>query len=213
MKTLSKVVQHELLKLPEIARLGPLPKGQWLLRDGASQANVYYLESGLIKLIKSCGNDRRFVVGLVTPGEFIGLYEAIANKPATLLTSVAHEATVYAIPERLLRDYCESHPSSWRWFADLASQSMQLLESRLEVYQWPEAEQRLLALLPFLAERCAHLRSEDGGTLVPLKQEEIASLIGATRETTSSILNLLGRRGEVKLGRGKIVLPRRAVRA
>jgi len=42
---------------------------------------------------------------------------------------------------------------------------------------------------------------------IPLSQGELASLIGATRETTSTTLNTLARRGVIRLGRRLIILP------
>jgi CRP/FNR family transcriptional regulator len=41
---------------------------------------------------------------------------------------------------------------------------------------------------------------------IPLSQSELASLIGATRETTSTTLNSLARRGLVRLGRRLLVV-------
>ena len=41
---------------------------------------------------------------------------------------------------------------------------------------------------------------------IPLSQSELASLIGATRETTSTTLNALARRGLVRLGRRLLVI-------
>ena len=42
---------------------------------------------------------------------------------------------------------------------------------------------------------------------IPLSQGELASLIGATRETTSTTLNALARRGIIRLGRRQLIVP------
>jgi DNA-binding IclR family transcriptional regulator len=47
----------------------------------------------------------------------------------------------------------------------------------------------------------------NGEYSLPLSQSELASLIGATRETTSTTLNALARRGLIKLGRRLLVVP------
>ncbi len=41
---------------------------------------------------------------------------------------------------------------------------------------------------------------------MPLSQSELASLIGATRETTSTTLNALARRGLIRLGRRLLIV-------
>ena len=42
---------------------------------------------------------------------------------------------------------------------------------------------------------------------IPLSQGELASLIGATRETTSTTLNALARKGVIRLGRRQLIVP------
>ncbi len=46
------------------------------------------------------------------------------------------------------------------------------------------------------------------GYLVPLTHHDVASLIGAARQTTTTILNDLERRGIIELGRGSIRVKR-----
>jgi CRP/FNR family transcriptional regulator len=61
----------------------------------------------------------------------------------------------------------------------------------------------------YLAELSALVKPlEDGeGYQVPITQLELADLIGATRETTSTTLNQLERRGLVKLSRRLLTIP------
>jgi CRP/FNR family transcriptional regulator len=47
----------------------------------------------------------------------------------------------------------------------------------------------------------------DGSYQLPITQLELADLIGATRETTSTTLNQLERRGLVKLSRRLLTIP------
>ena len=57
-----------------------------------------------------------------------------------------------------------------------------------------------------LKQRRCWIVSDGHEYALPLSQGELASLIGATRETTSTTLNLLARRGLVRLGRRQLVL-------
>ena len=50
-------------------------------------------------------------------------------------------------------------------------------------------------------------RSNGAEYSIPLSQGELASLIGATRETTSTTLNALARRGVIRLGRRQLIVP------
>jgi CRP/FNR family transcriptional regulator len=49
--------------------------------------------------------------------------------------------------------------------------------------------------------------SNGDGCTIQLSQSEIANLIGATRETTSTTLNAMARRGIISLGRRIVNIP------
>lgn len=79
------------------------------------------------------------------------------------------------------------------------------IERRIESILYARVEVRILSLLVELAEttiRAEGLPAES--VSIPLSQSEIAQLIGATRETASTTLNRLERRGLLRLGRRQI---------
>jgi CRP-like cAMP-binding protein len=61
---------------------------------------------------------------------------------------------------------------------------------------------RILSQLELLASRTP----AGGPAVIPLSQSELASLIGSTRETTSTTLNALAREGLVTLGHRQVLL-------
>jgi CRP/FNR family transcriptional regulator len=64
-------------------------------------------------------------------------------------------------------------------------------------------------VLQFLADLSALVKPlPDGtGSQIPITQLELADLVGATRETTSTTLNQLERRGLIKLSRRMLTVP------
>jgi CRP/FNR family transcriptional regulator, cyclic AMP receptor protein len=75
------------------------------------------------------------------------------------------------------------------------------LHRRLELLTAESVEKRVLYTVADLADRC---RAATPGYPMPLAQNEVADLAGATRETTSTLLNRMRRRGMVELGRRRI---------
>ena len=64
-------------------------------------------------------------------------------------------------------------------------------------------------ILHYLAELSSLMKPVENGEgyQVPITQLELADLIGATRETTSTTLNQLERRGLLKLSRRMLTIP------
>jgi CRP/FNR family transcriptional regulator len=81
----------------------------------------------------------------------------------------------------------------------------QALERRLELIAAHDVERRILLCLADLAEHGE--RESDGSFSLPLTQRDVANLIGATRETTSLMLNQMERNALLALSRGKITIP------
>ena len=80
------------------------------------------------------------------------------------------------------------------------------LAQKVELLCLHDVEYRILH---YLAELSAIVKplNDGGGYQLPITQLELADLIGATRETTSTTLNQLERRGLVKLSRRLLTIP------
>lgn len=81
------------------------------------------------------------------------------------------------------------------------------MEKRIEILSRPDVTQRLVALIPYLIEECQFPQQADGSYVIPLLQSEAAGFVGATRETTSAMLNLLAKRNLLIPLRGRVVVP------
>jgi CRP-like cAMP-binding protein len=80
------------------------------------------------------------------------------------------------------------------------------LEKKIELLCLRDVEYRILYYMADLAKTFG-AKSSSSEYSIPLSQGELASLIGATRETTSTTLNALARRGVIRLGRRQLIVP------
>lgn len=79
-------------------------------------------------------------------------------------------------------------------------------EARLRELAYERVERRLLYLLLRLAEQFGRRRGELVCLGVRLTHEELAAMIGSTRETVTATLSGLARRGVLRRGRGDLCL-------
>ncbi|MBV9770706.1 MAG: Crp/Fnr family transcriptional regulator [Bryobacterales bacterium] len=80
------------------------------------------------------------------------------------------------------------------------------LEKKIELLCLRDVEYRILYYVADLA-RMFGVRANGAEYSIPLSQGELASLVGATRETTSTTLNHLARKGVIRLGRRQLIVP------
>jgi CRP-like cAMP-binding protein len=141
-------------------------------------------------------------VRLVRPGQLIG--ERLVDRQrhaAEALTDCEH----WVIPRVQFRKTCDSSPAAMAWVASQVEERLREVELRVELITFARVEVRLLSLLADLAgSSMPDPIPPADGIQIPLSQAEIAQLIGATRETASTTLNQLERRGLLRLGRRQI---------
>ena len=191
-----------------------LYRGVSIFREGDRADLVFLLESGLVKLSRQADSHRKTIVRLVRPGELIG-DRTLSHVGYQRYTAEAlADSVVLEVTREQFRLACAASTATLAWVTEQVEERLAEVERRIELISFARVELRLLALLADLAE--ATMAASDlppDNVQIPLSQAEIAQLIGATRETASTTLNLLARRGLLRLSRRQVeVVSLRAVR-
>ena len=184
-----------------------IPRGFKLFSAGQHLENMYYLESGYAKTFSSHENGRVTLYSVVGPGRICGIALENGHSPSSFSANMITEGAVREIPQPFLAKFCTEDPGAWRWLAEREAIRRSSMEKRIEILSLPDVTKRLTALIPYLIEECEFLREADGSYVVPLLQSELAAFVGATRETTSAMLNALAKRNLLNPLRGRVVVP------
>lgn len=202
---LAQLIREHLLSREGITRIPHCRRFTILYSAGNPADSVFFLESGLVKLIRRGEEHKEVLLTLVRPGEIFGEDALLIGGNRHASAEVLQEATISIVPKELFAAFCNQHPEIWRLLAELLARREQDLELKIELLLMRDVEQRILYYLAELAE-IVGVPQKEGGFAVQFSQGEIASLIGATRETTSSTLNALARQGLVSLGRRRLIV-------
>jgi CRP/FNR family transcriptional regulator, cyclic AMP receptor protein len=179
-----------------------------LFAEGDPAHSLYYVESGLVKIVKKADDPAREVLlALVSEGEVFGEQAVHAIRPRSSLAQVLERAAIHTIPRRLFLDCCASHGEVWHAFAEFLVERKEAIERKMELLISGDVERRILLSLLDLADHSGIPWDHPDTFAIGLSQRELASLIGATRETTSTVLNALARRGLIGLGRRRLEIP------
>ncbi len=207
MTSLASAVQSTLLSASDVTRLTALRRSTAVFSQDQIADSVYYIEDGLIKLTRTNGLGGRIILGVCGAGHIIG-EEVLAEASQTYYTEaeVLTQANLCRIPrETLLRAFA-GNPELAEALLDYVLQRKLALARKVELLCLHDVEYRILHYLAELSKLVKP--NEDGeGYQLPITQLELADLIGATRETTSTTLNQLERRGLVKLSRRLLTIP------
>lgn len=192
------------------ALLGATPRlalaGEVLQREGGPPAPATVIVRGGVALAHTALSGRRAIVAVLGPGDAIGLETALAGGPDRLVP----EARTLA-PSRLLvaeagRPPPTDRPAFAAWAAGVLARRLVEVEDALGETLTLSVRDRVRATLERLAAR--HGRVTGDGRLVdlPLGQEALSWMVGATRESVNRALGSLRDDGEVRRVRGRYVL-------
>ncbi len=204
--SISTFVRRELINLDEVTRFSPNRRFETIYSVGSPPESLYFLESGLVKIHKRGEANKHIVLQIVSEGELFG-EDALGLEPSRCVAAeILREGVIYVIPRDLFIRVCDDQPILWREITCLLAARKRQLEKKIELLYLLDVEYRILYYMADLA-RIFSARSRGPEYSIPLSRSELASLIGATRETTSTILNVLARRGLVRLGRRQLIVP------
>ena len=176
--------------LDAISSPASYPKDATLFVQGQAPRGVYVLCSGRIKLSMGSSDGKVLILRVAEPGDLLGLSAAISGTPYDL-TAETMEPTQVSFIKRddFLRFLRENTDACFRAAQDLSDR-----------YDVACREIRSLGLSHSAAEKLARLLLEWGARAVTdgkgkgrikiaVTHEEIAQMIGTTRETVTRILS------------------------
>ncbi len=181
-------------------------KGEFLVRPGSPLPGVYYIESGLVKAydITKYGEENLLIIRHA--GEILGLTWAIAGREREIIYTALSPTTVWLVDRERFSEHLRLHPEVAVPVVDLLADMFRLHGERIMTLEYRTVRERLASFLLGMAERFGVETPEGTKISAPLRHQDIASSISATRETTSRTLSEMERKGLISSEQSHITL-------
>lgn len=189
----------------EVLRAGAATRsyapGETVFGPSRTPASVYLLEQGLVRIYRSSEDGDEITFGYVNPGEIFGELSAFTDAPRESWAQAMQPSLVWRIGRQAMRAVLDAHPGIVLHVTKQIGSRMKRVESRVEDLVFRDVRSRVSRVLLQLADDFG--RDLPEGRLIELAvtQEELATLVGTTRQTVNACLRdlerdgLLGRRG------------------
>ncbi|MBD9413296.1 Crp/Fnr family transcriptional regulator [Pseudomonas sp. PDM16] len=195
---LPTVLRDELLGEARVLQLEP---GQLLFRRGDPPCGLYAVLEGMMRVGAVSRDGKEALLTLVEPPYWFGEISLFDGQPRTHDAYAEGPTRLLQVPQAALLALLAREPGHWRDFALLMSQKLRLAFIALE-------EMSLLPAAPRLARRVLMIAEGYGETgprrVLHLAQEQLALMLGLSRQTTNQILKDLEARGALRLTYGEI---------
>ena len=178
--------------------------GQVVLHHATPALAVLSVHSGRVRLCLQCGRGERAVVAVRGPGELLGVREVLSGMPYQVSAETIEPSVLCAVPREAFLDAVRDCPELAMRLLKRISKDYLLAEEQLVARAQLSVRARTARLLMSLADG-AHVPSKAPvPPMVSMGREEMALLVGTTRETLSRSLKQLAARGALKLESGGI---------
>jgi CRP/FNR family transcriptional regulator, cyclic AMP receptor protein len=181
-------------------------KGQELFREGEPGDHLYLILDGKVKLGHGSPDGRESLMAILGPGEMFGelsLFDpGLRTSTATALT----EANVLALGNEQLMPLLEGRPEVAAALLQALARRLRRTNEAMADLVFSDVPGRVAKALMELGEKFGTLTPE--GLLVThdMTQEELAQLVGASRETVNKALAEFGHRGWIKLESRQVLI-------
>ncbi len=173
-------------------------RGDTIFPPKQRPAHVYLLEQGLVRLLRVSPSGQELTIGYVRPGELFGVVPVIASSARNAFAEARTPARVLLIPTAIFLRAVRATNSVLYEVTKRIGRRLIRCQSRVEDLVFRDVRSRLARILLSLAEE--HGRETLNGLSIglPLNQEEIATLVGTTRQSISTILREMKSAGLVE---------------
>lgn len=174
-------------------------KSQDIIGRGELPRGVFYIETGIVKSydITRYGEENLLIIR--KSGEVIGLTWAVTSDARPIINTAITPTIVYLVSREQLAAFISKHPAAAAPIIDMITIMYRMHSERIMTLGYRTVRERLASFLLTVSERFGV--NGNGRILldIPLKQQDIASSISATRETTSRALNTMQNQGIISL--------------
>ena len=174
-------------QLSEITAPATYPKGATLFVEGQSARGVFILCTGRVKLSTSSADGKTLILRIAEPGEILGLPATVTGTAYELTAEVLEPTQANFIPRAGFLNFLREHGEA----------ALRVAQQLGETYHSAIAEMRTIGLSHSAAEKLARFLLEWPGQpgledspmkfTLTLTHEEIAQMIGASRETVTRL--------------------------
>ncbi len=158
-----------------------LQRGDTLFTEGEEPDHIYIVTSGRIAIVNRSIDGRESVVALMETGDLFGEMPLFDGGKRSAGARALEPSGVVAIPYEPVRTLYEQHPDEL-WGV------VKLLVGRLRATDKSLADSVFLDVTGRTAKRLLELAGDSDEFVLPITQEELAGMIGASRERVNKAI-------------------------
>ena len=189
-------------------RMRNVPRGKLVYSPGDAANAVYLLASGRIKICALTAEGKQAILMFVDPGELFGELAILETGMREDMAEACEDACVIGIPVDALQQSMEADAETGLAMVRMIAARRRWLERRRRGLLFRSHRERLILALLDLSQQYGSCTRDGLRLSARLSHQDLANMIGSSRETVTIALANLRSAGHVRVQRRNIVLTR-----
>jgi CRP/FNR family cyclic AMP-dependent transcriptional regulator len=177
------------------------PSGVTLMTAEQSGEAVYFILSGTVKVHCEQADGSEVIISILGPGECVGEMSALDQPVRSASVTTLEESELLWMDRGAFKRFLMTAPMLGQNLACLLSARLRQANEQIQSLATADIECRVARQLIGFAEKYGQPENGDISIPVRLTQSDLASLIGATRESVNKVIVSYKERGLVSASR------------
>lgn len=179
--------------------LQELKKGQTLFQEGQTGDRLYLVKSGKVKLSHASGDGRESVFMVLGPGDMFGELSLFDPGPRTSTAIAVTDSEILGLGHSDLKPWLQDRPEVAQALLQALAHRLRRTSETMSDLVFADVPGRVAKALLELGEKFGSKSGNGLSVHHDLTQEELAQLVGASRETVNKALADFASRGWIRL--------------
>ncbi|MBB6732121.1 Crp/Fnr family transcriptional regulator [Cohnella zeiphila] len=197
---------REIDQLDTIHHFNRITKNTLVQTPESTREGLYFVKEGKLRLYKLNDSGKQFTLGILTRGNIFGELNSFSFGTRRVYIETMESTLLCTMSEPQFERLMINRPQLALKFLKALSDRLKEREDQLEQLALHGLRKCVLHLLSTLSAKFGVI--QDGYALIdlPLSHQEIANMLGASREAVSGVMSELAKEGVVKTSRLSVQL-------
>jgi CRP/FNR family transcriptional regulator, cyclic AMP receptor protein len=170
-------------------------KNDFIIRPGDSPSGVFFIYSGLVKAYDITKYNEENLLIIRKQDEIFPLIWAFTGHEHNIIYQALAPTVTYQLSRKAFLDFIKGSTDAMIPMLDMTIEMYRLHGERILNLEYRTVRERIISFLLTMSQRFGKPTPDGLLIEVPLRHQDIASSVNATRETTSRELSALERKG------------------
>ncbi|MBM7701301.1 Crp/Fnr family transcriptional regulator [Metabacillus iocasae] len=190
----------DLKMIDTISEMKPVKKGTLILTPDSPIEALFLLKKGQVRLYRMNQSGKQFTIDILVDGNIFGETATLSLTDDQIYAEAMTDTYLCTISREQFEGFIEQNPKIALKFINILSTRLKDLYSLSEKIALSDVRYRILYLLLHLSEKTGKRKNEWQTIEMKITHQDIANMIGSTRETTSAVISKLKKEGYMKRG-------------